>query len=158
MRKPNIAVLVAAGAAAVVLTGPPARADEPAGTPNAATRTDIDLAGQVVMRIREGAGGYTAGQRAEIIRTRLIPILSNSNLRAEDITVSGPASGPTIYVNGQQLITIDGNLARYNKTTPAGLAQSWAANLRRVLPEAVASGARPNGVPGVSTAGSAASP
>lgn len=159
MKKQNIMALLAAGAAASTLTATPARADEPAGDAATALRTDIDLAGQVVMRIREGAGGYTAGQRAEIIRTRLIPILSNSNLRAEDITVSGPASGPTIYVNGQQLITIDANLARYNKTTPAGLAQSWAANLRRVLPQAVAKGTRPNGGdPGVSTAGSAASP
>ncbi len=81
MNKQNIAALLTA-AGALTLAGPPARADEPAGAPNAASRTDIDLAGQVVMRIREGAGGYTAGQRAEIIRTRLIPILSNSNLRA----------------------------------------------------------------------------
>lgn len=151
-------VVLAAGTALTLIGTAPITAyaaDEPGGDVTAATGTDIDLAGQVVMRIRQGAGGYTAEQRADIIRTRLIPILSNANLRAEDITVSDSVSSPTIYVAGQQLITIDWNLARYNKTTPMGLAQAWAANLRRVLPQAAAKGVVPAGV---STAGSAAKP
>ena len=63
----------------------PARAQNPSDAAN--TSTTISLAGEVVMRIRTGAGGYTAAQRADAVRTRLTPILSLPGLTAHDVTV-----------------------------------------------------------------------
>jgi hypothetical protein len=60
----------------------------------------VTYSGQVLMRIRTGAGGYAAEQRASAVQDRLQEILSTENLTPEDITVrqSRPYQDAGIYV------------------------------------------------------------
>ena len=101
------------------------------------TDTDIALAGQVVMRMREGAGGFTPEQRAAIIRGRLIPILSIRGLDPGDVRVRLQDNGrlATIWVRDHFLVTAGGPVARANNTTPEALARQWAKNLQDTLPK-----------------------
>ena len=104
----------------------------------AATSTTISLAGEVVMRIRTGAGGYTAQQRADTVRARLTPILSlTPSPTADDVTVQTVNPNQSnILVRGHLLLTVDWTLAQANGgQKPAQLAQAWAANLRRTIPQ-----------------------
>ncbi|MBV9851829.1 MAG: hypothetical protein JO250_19350 [Armatimonadetes bacterium] len=132
----SITVLAAFGM--LVGTGTaPSLAQNPADAAN--TSTTISLAGQVVMRIRTGAGGYTAEQRADAVRTRLTPILSLQNLSANDVTVQTlNPNQSNILVRGHLLLTVDRTLARANGMRPAQLAQAWAANLRQTIPQVTA--------------------
>ena len=103
--------------------------------------TTISLAGQVVMRIRTGAGGYTAAQRALAVRDRLTPILSLPDLTPADVTVIPVNPNQSnIEVRGHLLLTVDQTLAKSNGQTPAQLAQAWATNLRHALPQASVAG------------------
>ena len=115
------------------------RAQDPASTTN--TATSISLDGQTVMRIRTGAGGYTAEQRADAVRHRLIPILSLRNLRPRDVAVETVNQNQSnIRVRGRLLLTVDQTLAKANGQSPEQLAQTWAANLRRTLPRSSVGG------------------
>lgn len=130
------ATLAAIGVLATTIIAP-ARAQDPADAAN--TSTTISLAGQVVMRIRTGAAGYTAEQRADAVRTRLTPILSMQGLSAQDVTVRTLNPGQSnILVRGHLLLTVDRTLAQANGQKPARLAQAWAANLRETIPQVTA--------------------
>ena len=132
----SITLFAALGLLAGV-AGTPSHAQNPSDAAN--TSTTISLAGQVVMRIRTGAGGYTAEQRADAVRTRLTPILSLPNLSASDVTVATPNPNQSnILVRGHLLLTVDRTLAQANGEKPAQLAQAWAANLRQAIPQVVA--------------------
>lgn len=108
-----------------------ARAQE---TPGSA---EVVIGGEVVMRIRTGAGGLTAEERADAVRRRLGPILTLTDLSPQDIYVRQRGRGQTaaIYVRDRLLITADRSLAQANDTTPGLLAEQWARNLREVLPQ-----------------------
>jgi hypothetical protein len=124
--------VLALGMTVGILLAPPARAQM--------EDTAIDLGGEVVMRIRVGAGGYSAEQRADAVRGRLTPILGFAGLKASDVTVrqSRPGQDAAIYVRGSLLITVDRSLAGANGTSPEGLARTWADKLRDVLPRVAA--------------------
>ena len=129
-------ILVALGILAA-MTAAPARAQDPADAAN--TSTTISLAGQVVMRIRTGAAGYTAEQRADAVRTRLTPILSMQGLTAHDVTVQTLSPHQSnILVRGHLLLTVDQTLAHANGQRPTQLAQAWAASLRETIPQVTA--------------------
>jgi len=112
----------------------------PTGARAQVDETAIDLGGEVVMRIRTGAGGFTAEQRADAVRARLAPILGFTGLKAADVTVrqSRPGQDAAIYVRDHLLITVDRTLAAANGDTPQGLARVWAEKLRTVLPRVAA--------------------
>ena len=97
----------------------------------------VTYSGKVLMRIRTGAGGYTAEQRAEAIQDRLNPILSLPNLTPDDITVkqTRPYQDANIYVRDRLLITVDQKLAQANgNNDPGTLAAQWASRMRAILP------------------------
>ena len=115
----------------------PAWAQNPSDAAN--TSTTISLAGQVVMRIRTGAAGFTAEQRADAVRHRLTPILSMKGLAAGDVTVQTlNPNQSNILVRGHLLLTVDRTLAQANGETPQQLAQAWAGNLRQTIPQVTA--------------------
>lgn len=116
--------------AAAVLLALPACAHSPDTSPL------ISISGEPLFRIRAGAGGYTAEQRADKVRERLIPILSLPNLQAADIAIRQSRAGQdaSIYVRGLLLVTVDRTLASANRTKPFLLADHWANRLRAVLP------------------------
>lgn len=99
------------------------------------SRTEINLGGEVIMRL-VGEAGQTAEQRANIIRERLIPILALDNLQAEDVVLrAGPDMAYTsIYVRNHLLVTVTQGLARANNTTPENLARVYLERFRRILP------------------------
>ena len=113
-----------------------ARAQSPSDAAN--TSTTISLAGEVVMRIRTGAGGYTAEQRADAVRTRLTPILSLPGLTSKDVTVQTLPTQSNILVRGHLLLTVDQTLAQANGQKPDQLAQTWAGKLRETIPQVTA--------------------
>jgi len=97
----------------------------------------VTYSGQILMRIRTGAGGYTAEQRAEAVKERLGPILSLENLKPEEVTVRQERAkqDASIYVRDRLLITVDRTLARANGNgDPGALARAWADRLRGILP------------------------
>jgi hypothetical protein len=97
----------------------------------------VTYSGQILMRIRTGAGGYTAEQRASAVQDRLQDILSTENMTPEDITVKQirPYQDATIYVRGRLLITVDQKLSQANgNNDPGALAAQWAERMRTILP------------------------
>ncbi len=137
MRKPFQTLL--ALCALAVVPAAPTWAQNPSDAAN--TDTSITLNGQTVMRIRTGAGGYTAEQRADAVRNRLVPILSLRRLQPGDVTVQlvNPNQS-NILVRGRLLLTVDQTLAKANGEAPEQLAEAWAANLRETLPAASVAG------------------
>ncbi len=109
------------------------------GEVTAATSTIISLGGKQIMNIRTGAKGFTAQQRADNVRDRLVTILSLTHLSAADVRVQGnrhrPKQDASIYIRHRLLITIDAGLAAANHTTQLALAEQWAAALTAILPE-----------------------
>jgi hypothetical protein len=101
-----------------------------------ASRSEIILGGEVIMRLHPEAG-RSAEQWADIIRERLITILSMDNLRADDVVLrAGPdRSYASIYVRDQLLVTVTKGLAQANRTTPEALASIYAERFRRILPQ-----------------------
>ncbi|MES2461376.1 MAG: hypothetical protein V4671_12405 [Armatimonadota bacterium] len=124
-------VLATSGILLTVLTGGPALAVQqaPVGT--------VTYSGQILMRIRTGAGGYTAEQRGAAVQDRLQNILSTENLTPEDIVVKQvrPYQDASIYVRDRLLITVDRKLAETNgNNEPGALAAQWAERMRSILP------------------------
>jgi hypothetical protein len=113
-----------------------AQSDPPAVSASAEGNA-VTFGGQVLMRIRTGAGHFSPEQRADQVSQRLIPILSLKDLKADDITMAQTRKyqDATILVRGRLLVTVDKGLAQANgNNDPGDLARSWAANLRGVLP------------------------
>lgn len=95
---------------------------------------EIALGGEVILRLRVPAGGYTLQQREDLIQQRLIGILSLEDLTADDVTVQPTRYGPTITVRGKMLLTVDVPTAAAAGSTPEQLAPVWARRLGQVLP------------------------
>jgi hypothetical protein len=87
----------------------------------------------VIFRIRTGAGGYTAPQRAQLVAERLAEMVDRGNLSADDIR-QGTLNGQRVLMaNGELLITADPYHAEANGTTPMKLATTWERNLQSAL-------------------------
>ena len=102
-----------------------------------AVEGDVSLAGQVILRIRCPAAGYSVAQRVEEIQSRLIEALSLEDFEPEEVRVRKVGGDVAVYVRSLLVITVDGPTARWNKTTPPKLAAIWARNLRKALTEAM---------------------
>ena len=115
-----------------------------AGTPRAAQATEVDtilLSGQVVMRIRAGVKGLSPADRGEEIRSRLTALLTQPGLTTPDVRVQQPEPGrdALILLGDHVLVRVDQTLAQSNQMDdPLRLANLWAQNLKRVLPQAIA--------------------
>ena len=129
----RMAAVTTAGSLALLLAAAPAATAQEYAAP----APEVVIGGEVVMRIRSGAGGLTPEERADAVRRRLGPILTMPDLQAEDVWVQQREQGRTaaVYVRDRLLITADRNLARANDTTPGRLAEKWANLLREVLPQ-----------------------
>jgi hypothetical protein len=96
----------------------------------------ISVGGTVILKMREDAGGYTAEERAHIVRRRLVPIRSMQNLQAGDVMVVPSIAGEfaSIYVRDHLFVTVTTALAEANNSTPEALANLYAERLRQALP------------------------
>ena len=97
------------------------------------TPGDVVVGNQVVMRIRDNAGGYSVEERVKAVNERLVEILSYAPVNEVSITVHLVKGNYVISVGKYQLITIDKNMADSNKTTPEKLAKDWAKKLLPAL-------------------------
>lgn len=104
------------------------------GGPAHATDNQVFVGGTVIMRVQVGSVGATPAQRASLIQERVNLLLGNGSIRPDDITVQPLGNEATVQVKGKLLFTADWATARYNHTTPTSLANTWADNMRRVLP------------------------
>lgn len=93
---------------------------------------EVLLDGQVVIRIRTSAGGFSAVERARIVSDRLNGMLA-AGIRGDDFRVGGMRGEAVVLGRDKLLITADEEHARLNATTPEGLAYTWANNVREAL-------------------------
>jgi hypothetical protein len=107
------------------------------GWPAAASgEGDVSVGGEHILTVRFPASGMSIKQRADAITERLVTILSDPNLKPEDIVaVPLGKDEAKIMVKDKLLVTVDKQTARFNTTTPLALARSWTVHLRKVLPE-----------------------
>lgn len=95
----------------------------------------VDIAGVVVLRVRVSVDGLDPLAQVSQIRQRWLQVLEEAKetLSPEMVRIEETDGVPVIYVGSVPLITVDENHARLNGTTPNGLAEVWAANLRRAI-------------------------
>jgi hypothetical protein len=109
---------------------------------------EVVVNGQVVMRIRTAAGGYSATTRAEQVADRLNKSFGEG-MTWQDFRV-GEMNGETAVLDkrGELIVTADRFHAQANGTTPFLLARAWDTNLVQALggqPEQVAAAASGQG-------------
>jgi hypothetical protein len=126
-------VVIAVGLLAVVL---PALAGQALADTAA---KDITVGPDVVARVRVSAGGYTIEQRADIAQNRVLTILSDASLTADNIAdavaIHKAGADRAIYVGKNLFFTITSADASATQATVDQLAKMWAANLRAALPK-----------------------
>jgi hypothetical protein len=98
------------------------------------TANAVFVGGTPIMRVRLGADGYTADERASQIQERVNLLLGEGPIMSNDITTAMEGADAVVLVKGQLLFTADSATARYNDATPMALANTWANHLREVLP------------------------
>ena len=100
---------------------------------------DLTVGRYVVARVRVPAAGYSVEKRAEIVRDRVLTILSDASLTPENIAkaVSVRKSGTdrALYVGKNLFFTITPADAEATHATVDQLAKMWADNLRAALPK-----------------------
>ena len=98
------------------------------------TSNSVFVGGTPIMRVRIGGGGFTPAQRAAQIQERVNRALGRGPIQPDDISVARRGGEAVVLVKDELLLTADAATARFNRTTPLLLAQTWAENMRRVLP------------------------
>ena len=99
---------------------------------------DLIIGNQVVLRIRNAAGGMTIQQRVDVITTRINKHLGSKDFDQNLITVRKSGNEYGVVYRDTLIVTADSQAAAYNKTSSENLANQWAANLKRVIPLAKA--------------------
>ena len=122
----NTKVLFPAAIGLLCVAAAPSRAIPPG---------DVVLGNEVLFRLRVPAGGLSVQQRGDLLQERLNIVLAITDLHENDVTVLPTRYGPTIYVRGQKLLTVDKATADASGMKPAPLARLWARKLAAVLPE-----------------------
>ena len=106
----------------------------------AAYEGDVIIGQEVVLRIRFPAGGFTVKERADLVTVRINNLLGTEEFDPSDVTVGVRNKEYVVLVGDNLIITADKRTAEFNQATPEQLANMWAANLRRVIPQAKALG------------------
>ncbi len=94
---------------------------------------EIVLGDIVIFRFRTPSGKLSPVQRADAVQDRLTQILAIHDLTTKDVSVKETKYGPTIYVRGIKVVTVDKETAAAGGRDPLGLARSWAHRLAGVL-------------------------
>jgi hypothetical protein len=100
---------------------------------------DIGIDGELFFRIRASAAGFSAHQRARIVNTRLVHIISFAPLDPAAVHVSPVRGKPTVYVGNVRLITVyPSDVEATGAQSMQHLANVWAAStaccLRNIAP------------------------
>jgi hypothetical protein len=94
----------------------------------------VFVGGTPIIRIRVASGGMTPEERASAIQDRVNEILGEGPIMVSDVTVGPVGNEDAVYVKGKLILTADMETAKFNHSTPLALANTWADNLRGVLP------------------------
>ena len=90
---------------------------------------EIVVNGNVVLRIRSAAGGFSPWQRGELVATRLKEVLKRKTPPSS--ILPGFENGQVVVRAGPELVvTVDNGSARANRTPAPYLALAWANNIR----------------------------
>lgn len=100
---------------------------------------DIGVDGEIFFRIRTSAAGFSAAQRAAIVNTRIVHIISYVPLTPGAVHIQHVRGKPTIYVGSVRLVTVyPGDVEATGAASMQQLATIWAAStaccLRNVAP------------------------
>lgn len=95
---------------------------------------EVLIGDRVVIRVRTGAGGLSAAERAELMARRLKELVDRG-AGPSDVTTSSLGGEAVVLVKGELVATADRFHADVNGTTPRRLAESWASNIRQALQE-----------------------
>lgn len=95
----------------------------------------VDIAGVVILRVRIPVDGREPLEQVAAIYQRWVQVLEETkeNLSPDLVRIEEEDGEPVIYVGSVPLIRVDEGHARINRTTPKGLAEVWASNLRRAI-------------------------
>jgi hypothetical protein len=86
----------------------------------------------VVIRIRDSIGGFTPGERAQIVASRLMNALTQGHTW-QDVRTVRTGSQSIVYMGNGMLVTADPRAARIQGLTAAQLANQWQGNLQTAL-------------------------
>jgi len=95
------------------------------------------VAGKEVLRLHATVGAMTPLLRVEEVDHRLNEILSKADapITSADILAHNDKGTVYISINGDLLVTVDGNDAAPNHMTPDKLVQVWLSNIRKTVPQ-----------------------
>lgn len=90
---------------------------------------DIGINGEMFFRIRAEAAGFSAAERARIVNTRLVYIISYAPIDPESVHIEPVRGKPTIYVGNVRLITVyPSDVEATGARSMEHLANIWAAS------------------------------
>lgn len=104
--------------------------------PALAVDSTVRIAGRQAFDVLASAGGYSAVARAEIMQKNLdnaIVSAVQSGMSPVAVNVNYVKGMPVLTVGGYYIGTVDNASAKAAGTTPAGLAQRWASNIRGIV-------------------------
>jgi hypothetical protein len=90
------------------------------------------VGGKEVLRLTQSTGGFTPSERLTIVAGRLKDALA-AGASAQDVKAAQMNGQWAVQIKGSALMTTDEAEAKAARTTPAGLAFSWASSLSNAL-------------------------
>ena len=78
----------------------------------------------------------TVQERADAVALRINELPGSKPFNPSDVQVGVRNKEYVVLVGETVIITADADTAKFNKATPQQLAETWAANLRTVIPKA----------------------
>lgn len=109
-----------------------------AGTGHAAptgTQAEAVIGGTLIHRVRTTWAGQSPQQRADKVQQRLNIALGQGPIHPSDLTVGQVQGDWCVLFRHRRFLTADPLTAHQDQTSPKALANTWAARLRKVLPE-----------------------
>ncbi|HEY8418216.1 MAG TPA: hypothetical protein VIK93_09310 [Limnochordales bacterium] len=96
---------------------------------------DVIFAGVLVLRVRYGLGGMSALERQHLVYQRLREAVEalGEDLSPGLVHVTEADGQVFLQLGPHVIVTVDEAHARYQRSTPQGLAEVWADNLRRAV-------------------------
>lgn len=96
---------------------------------------DVIFSGVLVLRVRFGLGGMSALERQHMVYQRLREAVDSlGESLSPDLVMVTEADGQVfVQVGPHVIVTVDEAHARHQRSTPEGLAEVWADNLRRAI-------------------------
>ena len=95
----------------------------------------VNVGGVRLLNLR----GKDSAKRADLVYERLSNLLGQS-IKAEDVSVNVIKGTYVVKVKDSVLVSVTSADSRVNKTSPKKLAETWAKNLEKTLPEVCAVG------------------